>query len=354
MAENRMLIQRKLLPFFLLFLLTPALHASPTSTSYPKNPTSNQSVECISDNSIKCYAAASQKLLWENHLVNTPHGMLLRGDKLYVNSDHVAMILNVHDGQLIAQIHNEGTLFDPVVTSGRLILSDQQGWIRVIDLPTMNTLWRRRIEQSWVYPPAVIGGAVITGGRDGVATALDLSSGEILWRKKIGQELVYRPVIAAGKIFISSFDGKLRSIDPKSGTIVAELQLDSPVFAIFPDLNEKLYAAGYDGNLYAINARNNSLLWNQRLADSLRFYFSVGTHEIASIDHAGNFMLIDKQTGSVIQHTRFEGRYQVSPLMTHSKIRLFPRGKPFSTFKTLKRIKQIPDHPEVKNETEKS
>ena len=318
------------LPLLLIWLLSaPLAFAIEAPAHYPQNPIANADIQCVSDDSLKCFDAHSQQLLWENKTVNSPKGMLLIGNRLYVNRDHTALILNARSGDRIAQLPHPGDLFDPVVSNGQLILTDQQGWMRVIDLNTLHTMWRKQVETRWVYPPAVANGKLISGGRDGVLTALDRDTGKIVWRQKIGQEIVYRPVAAAGKIFVSSFDGLLRAIDPDNGAVLLRTQLGSPVFDIKNDENQRLIASGYDGKLYAIDARSGARLWNRQVADSIRYHFSVKDHDVASIDYQGHFQLIDNQSGRLIQQSRFEGRHHIAPLMTHSKIQLFPAEKPF-------------------------
>lgn len=313
--------------FYLLFTISPALFAAQTDSSYPQNPVADNTVYCVSDQRLQCFDAQNQQLLWQNTTVKPARGLLLIDGKLFVNLDHEALVLDARSGKTLAQWENEDTLFDPVVSANHLILSDQQGWLRVIDLASRQTMWRRKIESSWVYPPAVVGSVLISGGRDGQLTALNIDSGQVRWRKKIGQELVYRPVAAAGKVFISSFDGYLRAIDPASADIISSIPLNSPVFDIQTDGKNTLVAAGYDGNLFAIDAATARIRWQYPVASSLRFAFSLDKDRVSSIDYQGQFYLLDKSNGRVLQHSGFAGNHRIAPLMTSAKVRLFPTDK---------------------------
>jgi len=314
--------------FYLLLAVSPALFAAQTANYYPQNPLTANTTYCVSSQRLQCFNAQTQQLLWQNTAIKSARGLLLINGKLFVNLDHSALILDAHNGKTLARWDNEGTLFDPVVSANRLILSDQQGWLRVIDLASGQTMWRRKIESSWVYPPAVVGSVLISGGRDGQLSAVDIDTGRVRWRKKIGQELVYRPVAVAGKVFVSSFDGYLRAIDPASAAVISSTHLDSPVFNIQTDGKDTLVAAGYNGNLYAVDAATARLRWQQPVATSLRFAFSLDKDQVSSIDYQGQFYLLDKANGRLLQHFRFAGTHHIAPLMTSSRIRLFPADMP--------------------------
>ena len=331
-----MRMQQKLAQFFLLLFITPSLLASERPANYPQNPLTQNGIACVSNSKLQCFKRSDMQPLWESKIIHSPAGLVMQDGKLFVNSDHAALILNTSDGAVIDRIKNEGTLFDPVIADGRLILTDQQGWMRVIEISSRRTLWRKKIETSWVYPPAVIGNTLFSGGREGILKAIDFDSGNILWQKKIGQEFVYRPIVADGKIFISSFDAMIRAINPATRKIVSSTRLGSPLFEIKSDQNKQLIGAGYDGNLYAIDSETGQIMWRNRVANSLRYHFNVSEQEVSSIDFQGNFTRLDKQTGQPVQHTQFEGRHQISPMMTHSNIRLFPEEKPFITISKKK------------------
>lgn len=312
----------------LLFLFSPGLMAAQKAVFYPVNPLTSANIYCVSDTRLQCFNAQTQLLLWQNKDIKSARGMVLSDGKLFINRGHVALMLDAQNGKELSEWDNKHKLFDPVVTNNHLILSDQQGWLRVIDLDSRETKWSRKVESSWIYPPAVIGSLLISGGRDGKLSAVDIETGSPLWQTNITQEIVYRPVEATGKIFVSSFDGYIRVIEPSNGDIISTIHLGSAVFDIKSDGNDKLLAAGYDGTLYAIDTQTGSIRWQRQVADSQRFSFNLNDQLISSIDYQGKFYLINKTDGKLIKESIFAGIHHVAPLMTSSIVRLFPSDKP--------------------------
>lgn len=320
-------------PGIIFLLITTVFFSWPTlaferPTLHAGNPATNNQYTCVAAGSLTCYENLSGNKLWENPAIQDARGLILTHNYLYLTQHKDARIFNASDGTLINVFKHQSTLFDPVITSKYLILSDHQGGISVIDIDDASLVWQRRIDSGWLYPPSVYKNMLFTGGQSGTLWALNIDNGESLWHKKLKQELVYSPVISGESLIVSTFDGVIQNLQPQDGQLIWQQSLSSPLIHIQTENPDKFIASAFDGKLYAIQTLSGKLLWQIQAHSSARFNYFTNTEYIASIDYLGQFKLFDQHTGRLLRTSNFEGRHQVAPLMKHSTIWLFADNRP--------------------------
>lgn len=305
------------------------LSNSVSATTYiAKNPVMDQKITCVAKNILVCYQRESAVPIWENKYLNDARGLILVDGLLYLTDDNQAHIYNANSGELIKLINTNGQLFDPIIAENKLILTDTNGNISVLNYKSGQLIWQRKIDDGWLYPPSVKNNQIWTGGQSGIVWSLSLSDGLLLWRKDLGQELVYRPVISKHGLIASTFDGKIHSLDSQTGLHQWVTVLTSAVIELQASNSDEIIASAYDGNLYALQAASGKLLWQAHAHSNARFNFVTNIDRTVSLDYKGNFKIFNKQSGQLIKNLKIEGSHQASPLILQSTIWFYPDDKP--------------------------
>lgn len=327
MSQQSVLIKyiSSILP--LLFLSFPSF-ADNNLTYQAMNPVTDNQITCVATNNLACYLSVNGEKLWENEDINDSHGLILINELLYLTQDNSVKVFQAHNGTLLHSFDHPGTLFDPVITSNLLILTSQQGHVSALNSTNGNLIWQRKLDSGWVYPPAVAGNQLITGGQSGILWSLNLNNGKTLWQKKLPNELVYRPVTSSAGLIVSTFDGIVRTLSSQTGELLWETPLSTALFNIKTESSGKIISSGYDGKLFALDAYSGKLIWQTQAFSTARFQYTSSVQHTASIDHLGLFKLFDNQSGVLLKELKIEGSHQVSPLMAHSTIWIFPDESP--------------------------
>ncbi len=312
----------------ILLLTSFSAFSQQTITYQAQNPIANNQIVCASNQYLSCYHLNTKKQLWKNTSINDARGLILYDNKLFLTQDDNIKIFNATNGALLQTLTQAGTLFDPVISAGLLILSSQQGHISVLDAKTNQLIWHKQLDSHWVYPPAISNNTLVTGGQGAVLWSLNIKDGRTLWSKKLTNELVYQPIISNSGIVISTFDGVVRTLDIKTGQNIWQTPLSAALTHIKLNAPNQIIGSSYDGQLYAINTTNGHLNWHVSVANSARFFYSNHLKLTASINYKGLFNLIDNTTGQILQNINLSGQHQVSPLIQRSSIWLFPDKKP--------------------------
>ena len=282
---------------------------------------------CQLANELSCHALSDGRLVWRSDEVAAPGDLLPGGGRLWVTQSADLLALDIRNGRQLQRLTLPARLFSPRLYQGRLLLTDESGWLTVVDADDGHRLWRRRLSSRWVYPPAVSAGRLYAGGADGVVTALAAEDGRVLWRRQLEQELVYSPETASGRLWVSTFDGHLRALNLRSGQVEIDLTWSTPLFEL-QALGPLLLAADYSGNLVAFDSKDGRLLWQKKVSGSQRFGFSAGGRWILVSDALGQVQLLDVGNADIIKRFRFESAHPGAAVITDSMVWLFPREQP--------------------------
>ncbi|WP_326523928.1 PQQ-like beta-propeller repeat protein [Sphingomonas sp.] len=181
----------------------------------------------------------------------------------------------------------------PVVSDGKLFVSDTTGTVRAYDAGTGAALWTRSTVAADGNNPARFGGGVSVEGGKAFATnglgdvvALDAASGNELWRAKPGGPLRGAPTLANGQLYVLSQDNQLFALDQTDGkvawTVSASLESQGVFGVAAPAAGQGTLVAGFSsGELNAYRYENGRTLWADALSRSM---MSTSVSALSDID----------------------------------------------------------------------
>lgn len=115
---------------------------------------------------------------------------------------------------------------DPVITGGRIYLSNQGG--QTVSLTQNNGAQNWTLAEGSLSAGAAIGGSFFMVSDRARLMRINASTGAVIWavqlpeyanaNKRKGFIVHHGPVVAGGQVFVASSDGRLRAFDPVSGT----------------------------------------------------------------------------------------------------------------------------------------
>lgn len=114
---------------------------------------------------------------------------------------------------------------DPVISGGRVFVSNQGGQTTAINLTNGSESWS--VAEGALGPAAVIGGSVFTVTDHARLMRIDASTGAVIWavqlpeykndNRRRGFIVHHGPIVAGGQVIVAGTDGQLRFFDPVSG-----------------------------------------------------------------------------------------------------------------------------------------
>jgi outer membrane protein assembly factor BamB len=164
----------------------------------------------------------------------------------------------------------------PVVSGGRIFVSDSEAQVVALDLASGSRAWRRdtrREDDGYAYlgaGVAVAGQRVLVGTGLGEALALDAGSGEILWRKDLPGPARGAPAVDQGRVFIPLLDNQLAALSIENGdTLWTHRGIaggTGVVGAPAPAVDAGIVVAGFaSGELVGIRAESGRVAWTDAL-----------------------------------------------------------------------------------------
>jgi len=147
----------------------------------------------------------------------------------------------------------------PVIVSGRIYISNQNGQTAAISAQTGAQIWTQPV--GAMSQAAVIGGAVFMVTDDARLVRLDASNGRALWavqlpqwnnpERRRGFIAHFGPVVAGGQVWVAGADGQLRGFDPQAGTQTYTAAIPGGAASAPVVAQGVLYVLGRNGTLNA-------------------------------------------------------------------------------------------------------
>lgn len=233
-----------------------------------------------------------------------------------------------------------GTVLTPaLITSNRVILSANDGFLHGLSLQTGQSVWQFATQ---VPPISVRGTAAPTllddqtallATADGRLHAITIDNGLPQWSRRVGigagssevermSDVDGMPVVDNNQLFAISYSGQLLGIDLASRQVMFVNELAS--LKSLAVNNQQVIATSLDGKVVAYNRNNGEVLWeSEELAyRHLTNPVMIGNY-IAVGDFDGVVHLFDPASGKIVSRVQTKGaltnlQVQGSLLMTQS------------------------------------
>ncbi len=167
----------------------------------------------------------------------------------------------------------------PVISAGRVLTMDSEGYVSAYDVRTGARLWRLDTQADDDRSSNVGGGVAISGdiayastGRAEVI-AIEAATGKIVWRKPIPTAARAAPTIADGRLFVPTLDDQMIALATDDGRKLWSYQAQNATTSVL-GLPSPAYSAGIvvggfgSGDLVAFRATTGTVAWTDSLAST--------------------------------------------------------------------------------------
>ena len=164
---------------------------------------------------------------------------------------------------------NSRIFLQPLVYHNTLIVVDDRGKTRGIDLATGKNLWTV-LMQSPVLSAAIDSNLLFLGGFSGEMQCLNLETKNIEWTVQTGAKVRSAPLVDGKTVIWADATGRIYEIDQESGDYSVLINLQTPVVGIPARTEQGYLITGLDGTLYHINFSDGGFLGQLEFQGRLR------------------------------------------------------------------------------------
>lgn len=123
-----------------------------------------------------------------------------------------------HQGNLVVYAGVNGTrqwertmssIRRPLVASGRVFVSDMEGWVYAFDDKSGAPVWRTRVSDGLLTNPLLLNGQILVADHEGRFASLDPNSGQVEGFDHLKENIFSEAVAADGSLFLWTDSGNL-------------------------------------------------------------------------------------------------------------------------------------------------
>jgi outer membrane protein assembly factor BamB len=209
-----------------------------------------------------CLDAATGKLVWQSEDGNLIKVKPAIADgKVYFTSwGGLVTCLAADTGALIWQKQIDSSFYyapatgDPLVASGKLIITTPRNRVIALDLLTGEKLWQAESVKAGFCSPALWQDRILVASLDGKVYALDGETGQTIWSGSAGESIYDAKIAADGQVGVTNTCwGSLAAFDLGTGERKWKLKLADAFIFSAPVVSEGVaYVGSTNDHLYAV------------------------------------------------------------------------------------------------------
>lgn len=235
-------------------------------------------VYVASDNphtAIRAFSAKTGELLWLQVLPNvvetSPTTPAVANGIIYVGSADTLYAFDATTGAPLWGKATGNTLQGwPVVDSGLVYISSQDGHVYALDATTGAPAWTAPLslggEPAVATTGLTIDGGVLYIGAGQSLYAFDAATGHLVWRIAApGGLSESAPVVGDGVVYIGGFDGRLYALDARTGATRWSALTGNVINASAAVAYGLVVVGSGDGVVYAFHATTGALAWKRTI-----------------------------------------------------------------------------------------
>lgn len=273
-------------------------------------------------NVLMSYDIAQRKPAWamqlKDSLFSSP---LIVGDKIVFVTRERLLVLDKQNGALLFQMptntNKPGRLAAPVNIAGRVLFTDAEGTLTLLDLSTYKPIWTTTLESGLSGTPALVGDEIIAAAAFGIVSRIDAATGKV--KTKFGTNpILSAPYIADGQLFLALYPGRLYSFDPQGkilwGRGLAEGMSNLPVAG-----EDHLYYLTPGYGAWAFGLHSGEIAWKTYEQSKHTMFLASPTlldNAIVAPLMVKELVVLDRETGKELASINHGGLSYSSPTVT--------------------------------------
>lgn len=168
---------------------------------------------------------------------------------------------------------------------------------------------------SYESSPVVSEGRVIVTDLDGMVRCLKLADKELLWKTPTKFGFTASPSIHKGKIYIGDNDGMFRCLDLLTGKIEWEYQSNAQIDSSANFYEDNVLFGSQDANVYSLNAADGTFQWKHTIDDQVRCSIVIDGQRTAVAGCDAVLHVIDASNGAGVAKIDLTSQTAVAPAM---------------------------------------
>ncbi len=192
----------------------------------------------------------------------------------------------------------------PIVSGGRVFVSDDSGGLAALDEATGTALWEADVGSPIRASSVLVGDLLVVAGEDGAVVAFAAADGQRRWAATVEGPISASLAEVAGRIYVGSESGSMSILDAATGRDLGSIEVGGPLTRGPAVAGGTLYAGTADGLVVAIELASRRERW--RRADLRPNGFSTPSvvDEVVYIGHGleddvanAELLALDSRTG---------------------------------------------------------
>lgn len=141
----------------------------------------------------------------------------------------------------------------PVISGGRLFVSDVMGQIYALNQSTGKEIWRHNYDTGFLASPAVQGDLLVIGDIEGNLYGLDVTNGNELWKQATEGEISGAAAFHNENVLVTSRDANLYCFAAKDGAPQWTYETDDQIRCNPTLAGDRTFLGGCDGQLHVVD-----------------------------------------------------------------------------------------------------
>ena len=141
----------------------------------------------------------------------------------------------------------------PVISAGRVFVSDVFGQIYAIRQSDGGDIWRKNYDTGFLASPSVSGDLLVIGDIEGNLYGLDVATGTERWKQTTDGEITGAASFHQDNVLVTSQDGKLYCFAAKDGSSVWTYETEDQIRCNPTIAGNRTFLGGCDSQLHVVD-----------------------------------------------------------------------------------------------------
>lgn len=216
---------------------------------------------------IVAYDLVAGKINWRRRGTAVETGLSLRGNLLYAaDVEGRVTAFDRANGDTVWTSPSDSLVSyraAPVIVDERLIVVDDRGRVRALDVQSGAVEWERSLPEPVDHAPAVLGETIYIPSVRGTLWAIDATTGRVQWEYRAEEQprRFATPAVSEHMLLLPGSDGTVRRLNPENGDLVWTKAVGGPITAAPLLLQNAVIVGSMNASVYGLDLASGDVLW---------------------------------------------------------------------------------------------
>lgn len=216
----------------------------------------------------------------------------------------------------------EGQVYSsPILQSGTLFLTDDEGWLYAVDASSGQKKWAQRLSDKRLWAsPVFADGNLYVSGMDKQVYALNAETGNELWTVpyRAGAAITSSPLVVGELLYVGAFDRELHVLDRATGRPKGTFKTADWIWNDAVTADGIIYFGTLGGQVFALRAATLAQVWQYPPTEgteevgAIRANPIVDGNRLLIAGRNGAILVLNRQSGALLSSTSVESKVLAS------------------------------------------